>query len=381
MNTTTDETKYTPAAEAKTAAGTAAAPASGSTAAADGALSVSERLELAITEIRRQLPGLEILEQEPMSLHCSFRTGGPVRAFAAPDSVTSFAKVLSILKDRRLAPYILGNGTNVVFPDEGESCLFVLSTEKLQRLFLLPDGSVYAEAGVSLAHLASFALEQELAGLEFASGIPGTVGGGAVMNAGAYGGELKDVLQSVVLYYLQDQSLYEMTADQCAFGYRSSYFQKTPGCVILSAVFSLRQGSREEIAGKMKELNARRREKQPLELPSAGSAFRRPEGHYAAALIEECGLKGYRIGGAQVSEKHAGFIVNTGNATSKDLYDLLVHVRNTVYREKGIPLEPEIILLSPGYVLEDNGPRLRRNTVFSDAPASRTDAPDTEKEP
>lgn len=331
----------------------------------DCSLPVPERLDAALAELRSRLPGLTVLEQEPMASHCSFRTGGPVRAFAAPDSTSSFATVLSILKDHALAPYILGNGTNVVFPDEGTPALFVLSTQNLQRLFLLPDGSVYAESGVSLSRLASFALEHGLTGLEFASGIPGTVGGGLVMNAGAYGGELKDTVQSVVLYYLQDQSLYEMLNRDCAFGYRTSYFQRTPGCVLFSAVFHLLPGDRSAIAEKMRDLNARRREKQPLDLPSAGSAFRRPEGYYAAALIEECGLKGYSVGGARVSEKHAGFIVNTGSATSKDLHDLLLHVRNTVYREKQIPLEPEIILLPPGCTLEDHGPALHKNRIIA----------------
>ena len=185
------------------------------------------------------------------------------------------------------------------------------------------------------------------------------------MNAGAYGGEMKDVVESVVFCYLQDQSLYELTREQCAFGYRKSYFQSMPGCVILSAVFRLKPGEKSAISERMKELNGRRREKQPLDLPSAGSAFRRPEGYYAAALIEECGLKGVSVGGAQVSEKHAGFIVNTGNAASKDLHDLMVYVRKTVYEQKHVQLEPEIILLPEDYRLEDHGPQVRRNTASS----------------
>lgn len=309
--------------------------------------SVPVRLTDALAEIRSRQPGLAISEQEPMASHCSFRTGGPVRIYAAPDSIASFTDVLRILQDHALTPYILGNGTNVVFPDEGASLLFVLSTRNLQRLLLLPDGSICAESGVSLSRLASFALENGLTGLEFASGIPGTVGGGLVMNAGAYGGELKDVVQSVELYSPQDPGLRILQNRDCAFGYRTSCFQHMPDCVLFSAVFRLVPGDRAAIAEKMQELNARRREKQPLDLPSAGSAFRRPEGYYAAALIEECGLKGCAVGGAQISEKHAGFIVNTGSATSEDLHDLLLHVRETVYREKQILLEPEIILLSP----------------------------------
>ena len=324
-------------------------------------LSIQERLDKSIKEIRNTLPGLELLENEPMKTHCSFKTGGPVRAFAAPQSVTSLSQVTSILKDNRLMPYILGNGTNVVFPDEGTPELFVLSTEKLQNLFLLPDGSIYAEAGVSLSKLAGFAYENSLTGLEFASGIPGSVGGGVMMNAGAYGGELKDAVESAVCYYLPEQRLYELNNEQCAFGYRKSLFQTMPGCLILSAVFRLEKGEKEAIAEKMKDLNERRRNKQPLELPSAGSAFRRPEGYFAAALIEECGLKGFSSGGARVSEKHAGFIVNTGGATSKDIYDVMDHVRRTVYEKKNITLVPEIILLPPDYALEDNGPKAMKH--------------------
>ena len=322
-----------------------------------------ENLELAIQEIRRELPGLKLLENEPLAAHCSFRIGGPVRALAVPSNVTSLTKICAILKEHELAPFLLGNGTNLLFPDEGLEDLFMISTEKLTKLFLLPDGAVYAEAGVSLSRLASFAQQNGLKGLEFASGIPGSLGGAVKMNAGAYGGEMKDVIESVVSLYLPDQALYEMTGEECAFGYRTSYFQKIPGIVILSAVLRLEKGEPEEIAGKMRELNEKRREKQPLDLPSAGSAFRRPEGHYAAALIDQAGLKGCRVGGAQVSEKHAGFVVNTGGASSHDVYDLMMHVRNTVYRDSGVFLEPEIIILAPDYKLEDHGPAVPRNRV------------------
>lgn len=335
-------------------------------------ITVSARLEKSIAEIRQQLPGLEILENEPMSRHCSFKAGGPVRALAFPQSVMSLTKICSILKDNRLAPYILGNGTNVVFPDSGEPNLFVICTERLQNIFLLPDGAVYAECGVPLSRLAAFTCENSLKGLEFASGIPGTVGGGLMMNAGAYGGEMKDVTESVVCYYLPEQRLYELNREQCAFSYRKSYFQTVPGCTLLSAVFRPEKGDAEEISAKMKDLNSRRREKQPLDMPSAGSAFRRPEGHYAAALIEQSGLKGFSIGGAAVSEKHAGFIVNTGSATAKDLCDLMMHVRRTVYEKTKVVLEPEIILLSPDYILEDNGPKIHHNLVNANGKAGCT---------
>ena len=320
-----------------------------------------EKLGNAIAEIKKVFPGMKILENEPMRAHCSFRTGGPVRALAYPSDLSSLTKLCCILKEHELAPLMLGNCTNIVFPDEGMSEVFAICTEKLTKLFLLPDGAIYAECGVPLSRLAAFAQQNGLAGLEFASGIPGSVGGGVMMNAGAYGGELKDAVESVVCYYLPEQRLYEVTAEKCQFGYRDSFFKKLPGNVIISAVFRLHEGDKDEIAAKMRELNERRRDKQPLDLPSAGSAFKRPEGHYAAALIDEAGLKGFSVGGAQVSEKHAGFIVNTGNATSADIHELMKQVRKRVYDNSNVLLEPEIILLPPDYKLEDRGPQVPRN--------------------
>ncbi len=322
-----------------------------------------ENLELAIERIKKELPGMKLQENEPMSAHSSFRIGGPVRALATPGDVTGLTRLCAILKEQKLAPMLVGNCTNILFPDEGLPDLLLVSTEKLQKLFLLPDGAIYAEAGVSLSKLSSFAQANGLAGLEFASGIPGTVGGALRMNAGAYGGEMKDVVESVVYYYLPEQTLYEISRDNCRFGYRSSIFQQAAGFAILSAVFRLPAGDKDEIAAKMRELGEKRREKQPLDLPSAGSAFKRPEGHYAAQLIDEAGLKGYSVGGAQVSEKHAGFVVNKGGATSHDVYELLMHVRNTVHDKSGIALEPEIIILPPDYCLVDDGPAVHRNRV------------------
>lgn len=338
-----------------------------------------ENLERAIEAVKKALPGLSLKENEPMSAHSSFRIGGPARALAAPEDVTSLARLCAILKEHRIAPMMLGNGTNILFPDEGLDSLFLVSTEKLTRMFLLPDGALYAEAGVSLSKLASFAQQNGLAGLEFASGIPGTVGGGAIMNAGAYGGELKDVIESVVCLYVPDQGLYELSNEQCAFGYRTSLFKKLGGCLIVSAVFRLQAGDSEAIAAKMRELNEKRRDKQPLDLPSAGSAFKRPEGYFAAALIDEAGLKGFRIGGAQVSEKHAGFVVNVGGASSHDVYELMMHVRNTVYRQKGVQLEPEIILLPPDYMLEDLSPRVKGNHITVSALGEEPPADETEE--
>ena len=327
-----------------------------------------ESLEKAINELKEKMPGLTLLENEPMNVHSSFRIGGPVRALAVPEDVMSLSRICAVLKENHLAPMILGNGTNILFPDEGLKDLFIISTEKLTKMFLLDGETIYAEAGVPLAKLAGFAHQNGLSGLEFASGIPGTLGGGVIMNAGAYGGEMKDAVVSVVCYYVQDQRLYELDREQCRFEYRNSLFKKMGGCIVLSAVLKLKKGDSAEIAAKMRELNERRRDKQPLDLPSAGSAFKRPEGGYAAALIDECGLRGYTVGGAQISEKHAGFAVNVGGATSHDVYDLLKHVRDTVYLEKKVALEPEIIILPPDYHLDDNSPDLLRHRVVANEP-------------
>lgn len=311
-----------------------------------------ENLEQSITEVREILPGMTLLENEPMIGHDSIRIGGPVRAFAVPSDVFSLTKICYILHKNRVSPFILGNGTNIAVPDEGLD-IFVISTEKLQKIWLQEDGSIYAEAGVSLARLAQFAQQNGLAGLEFASGIPGSVGGGVLMNAGAYGGELKDAVRSVVCYNFADQGLYEVANDGCDFSYRHSFFETVP-CAILAAVFVLQPGDGQQISAKMKELNEKRRQSQPLDMPSAGSAFKRPEGAYAAALIEQAGLKGYAVGGVQVSEKHAGFVVNAGGATYDELVELMTHVREEVYRAASIALEPEIKIYPKDMTLADN---------------------------
>ena len=292
--------------------------------------------------IRNTLPDVSVTEQEPMKAHCSFRTGGPAAAFLVPEDEGSMLKLLAVLSENEIPFIVLGNGTNVVFRDESLSDC-IISTEKLQEISLTEEGYVSAQAGAALSRVATFAYENSLTGMEFASGIPGSAGGGVLMNAGAYGGELKDIILSVRCCGKNGKYIQELPAEQCDFRYRHSLFQ-SGDYVILGAVFRLERGEKSGIAAKMKELNARRREKQPLDLPSAGSAFKRPEGHYAAALIEQCGLKGTAVGGAQVSEKHAGFIVNTGTATSADLEALLTLVSDTVKERTGIELQREIIL-------------------------------------
>ena len=312
-----------------------------------------EKLELAINEVKSALPGMELMENAPMAEHCSFKIGGPVRAMACPGSRDELAAVCRILKKHGVLPYMLGNATNILFPDEGMKNIFIISTAKLDEMYLCEDGCIYADSGISLAKLASFAYQHSLEGLEFASGIPGSIGGGMMMNAGAYGGELKDVVESVMVYDLKKEELYELPNAQCEFAYRTSLFQKKGGYAVLGAKFRLNKGEQAAIAAKSRELNEKRRDKQPLDLPSAGSAFKRPVGGFAAALIEQSGLKGFSIGGAQVSEKHAGFVVNRGGASSHDVQALMAHVKKTVFEKTGVELEPEMIMLSPELSLED----------------------------
>ena len=295
-----------------------------------------------LDQIRKTFPGVTVKEEEPMKAHCSFRTGGPAAAFLVPEDEETMLRLLAVLSENKAPFYILGNGTNVVFCDESLP-YFIISTENLQGISMTEEGYISAQAGAALSRVATFAYENSLTGMEFASGIPGSAGGGVLMNAGAYGGELKDIILSVRCCQRDGSSVRELSGEDCDFRYRHSIFQSGE-YVVLSTVFRLEKGEKNSIAAKMKELNARRREKQPLDLPSAGSAFKRPEGYYAAALIEQCGLKGTSVGGAQVSEKHAGFIVNTGKATSADLKALLTLVSNTVKEKTGIELQREIIL-------------------------------------
>ena len=295
-----------------------------------------------LDHIRNTFPGVTVKEEEPMKAHCSFRTGGPAAAFLVPEDEGTMLRLLAVLSENKAPFYILGNGTNVVFCDESLP-YFIISTENLQGISMTEEGYISAQAGAALSRVATFAYENSLTGMEFASGIPGSAGGGVLMNAGAYGGELKDIILSVRCCQRDGSSVRQLSGEGCDFRYRHSIFQSGE-YVVLSAVFRLKKGEKNSIAAKMKELNARRREKQPLDLPSAGSAFKRPEGYYAAALIEQCGLKGTSVGGAQVSEKHAGFIVNTGKATSADLKALLTLVSNTVKEKTGIELQREIIL-------------------------------------
>lgn len=302
--------------------------------------------------LRAQTPGLELRRAEPMSRHTSFRVGGPVPIMTLPKNEAEVQQVLSVAAlEFGVKPFFMGRGTNLLVSDAGAGLLVVKAYDGLNRLELLPQGeqpgrsTILAGSGVSLARLANFALECGLTGLEFAQGIPGSVGGGVYMNAGAYGGELGQVISSVSSVSCPSEEFVREYVNP-QFSYRRSQFQEQDD-FILRACFSLEPGDPAEIKAKMDDFAQRRREKQPLEYPSAGSTFKRPapvDGRpvYAAALIDQCGLKGLTVGGAQVSEKHAGFVINRGGATCKDIVELMAQVRERVFRATGVTLEPEV---------------------------------------
>ena len=295
-----------------------------------------------IADLREAFPALDIREDEPLARHCSFRIGGPAAVMLLPGSVDELASLCPWLLAHGEKPFLLGNGTNLLFPDEGLDSIVVKTVPGADSISV--DGTrIAAGAGATLARTAAEALAAGLTGLEFAHGIPGSVGGGVLMNAGAYGGELKDVV--VETEYLDDSmERRTLRGAEHDFSYRHSFFSDRGG-VVLRTVFSLAPGDPASIAARMRELADRRRTSQPLDMPSAGSTFKRPVGGYAAALIEQAGLKGFSVGGAQVSPKHAGFVVNTGGASCGDVLRLIEHVQKTVLDRSGILLEPEVRII------------------------------------
>ena len=278
-----------------------------------------------------------VLKDEPMSRHTSFRIGGAAEFFALPEDAEEIQKIFKLCKMHDVPITVLGNGSNVLVSDAGIEGVVISVSDKMSKIGINGE-NIFAGAGVMLSRLANTAAKNSLSGLEFASGIPGTLGGAIVMNAGAYGGEMKDVIEAVGVMD-SDGNVFEISAKDARFAYRTSVFSKY---LVLYGKMRLKKGGQEEIKAKMAELNAKRKEKQPLNFPSAGSTFKRPEGYFAGKLIEDAGLKGYRVGGAQVSEKHSGFVVNAGGATAKDVKALIDDVQKKVKHDFGVTLEREI---------------------------------------
>ena len=299
-----------------------------------------------LAELKKRLeegcPGLELREDEPMSRHTTFRIGGPAALMALPRTVGEAKAAVKAARALGVEPFFLGNGSNLLVADEGCPGFVVKLTWDFDQIREVNRG-LEAGSAVLLSRLSNALLGRGLTGMEFAGGIPGRVGGAVTMNAGAYGGEIAQVLESAT-FLDESGEVCTLPASECGFGYRKSIFSDRK-CLILKARFHLEQGDPAAIKARMEELAAKRREKQPIDLPSAGSMFKRPPGHFAAALIDQCGLKGLTVGGAQVSEKHAGFVVNRGGATCADVLELVRQVKEEVLRQTGVELEMEVKVL------------------------------------
>ncbi len=287
-----------------------------------------------------QIAGSEnVYTDQPMSQHTSFRIGGPADILVKPCSVEQLSDIFMFCNKEGIPFFVMGNGTNLIVRDKGIRGLVIKVYDNLNKYRVNGD-IIEAEAGILLSRLANIALENELSGLEFASGIPGTLGGAVTMNAGAYGGEMKDIIIQTQ-YMSPDGKINTIEGEQHNFGYRSSFIQSEGG-IVLKSYLKLKKAAYDSIKSVMTELSAKRCDKQPLNMPSAGSVFKRPVGYFAGKLIEDCGLRGFRIGGAEVSSKHCGFIVNTGNATAEDVINLIKHVQETVMNNFGVELKTEI---------------------------------------
>ena len=295
-----------------------------------------------LRDLRARFPALAAAENEPLSRHCSFRIGGPCAAMLFPSSAEEIAGIAELLRSVGERPFLMGNGTNLLFPDEGLDRVVIRLGDGFSAIKKEGEHTLSAECGVTLSRLASHAASLGLAGLEFAHGIPGTLGGAVSMNAGAYGGEMRDVVRRVT--YL-DPALVLRETEDAGLSYRHSRFSDTED-IILSASVVLADDDPAAIQERMRALLEKRRASQPLDMPSAGSTFKRPVGGYAAALIDQAGLKGFSLGGAQVSEKHAGFVINRGGATQSDVLRLMEHIQAEVMRVSGISLEPEVKIIS-----------------------------------
>ncbi len=280
-----------------------------------------------------------VLVDEPMKKHTTFRVGGNADYFVMPRTTEEIQQVIALCKKENLPYYILGNGSNLLVSDKGYRGVMIQIYKEMNAITV--DGNrICAQAGALLSKVGSVALEAELTGFEFAAGIPGTVGGAVVMNAGAYGGEMKDILASATAL-TEDGTILTLKNEELELGYRTSIVAKK-NYIVLEAEYQLQVGDKADIRAKMDELKLQRVTKQPLEYPSAGSTFKRPAGYFAGKLIQDAGLRGFRVGGAQVSEKHCGFVINTGDATAADIMELMKQVSEKVYQEFGVTLEPEV---------------------------------------
>lgn len=296
-----------------------------------------------IKELNNSLKNSVVSENVEMSSHTSFRTGGCADYFVAANCVEDIITAIDIFKKNGVEYYIWGNGSNILVTDKGIRGAVIKPGKDFEKVCLTGDNEIYAGAASSMASVAAFAAENELAGFEFASGIPGSFGGGIFMNAGAYDGEIKDVLIDARVID-KDGNVMTVPAAELELSYRKSAVEEK-GFVVLGGTIRLHKGKKEDIKALMNDLNSRRREKQPLNYPSAGSTFKRPAGSFAGKLIEESGLKGFSVGGAEVSEKHAGFVINKGNAVSDDIIRVIEHCIDKVYCDTGIKLEPEVRII------------------------------------
>ena len=283
-----------------------------------------------------------VLKDEPMKKHTTFRIGGPADYFVTPESKEEIQAIVELCKKEEIPYSVIGNGSNLLVGDKGYRGVILQIFKKMNQI-RVEENKIYAGAGALLSKIAATALSESLTGFEFAAGIPGTLGGGGAMNAGAYGGEIKDCIVSAKVLTKEGERVV-LKKEDLQLSYRDSVILQK-GYLVLEATFSFEKGNPAEIQEEIKELNKRRREKQPLEYPSAGSTFKRPEGYFAGKLIEDAGLRGYRVGDAQVSEKHCGFVVNRGEATAKDVAQLISDVQNRVMDEFGVKLEPEVRMI------------------------------------
>lgn len=295
------------------------------------------------SKIQKIIVKERVFKNVKMGKYTSFRTGGSSEILLIIEQIDELKQILSLLTKENVPHILLGNGSNILVKDGGYRGVIIKLGDKFNEIEV-NGKNITAYAGARISTVAKEAMENSLTGMEFASGIPGSVGGGVYMNAGAYGGEIQDIIQSVKAISKDGSKEYELSQEEMKFNYRHSIFHEN-GDIIISAVFKLEKGDRNFISSEMKQLMSRRNEKQPVNLPSAGSFFKRPEGYFAGKLIQDSGLKGLSVGGAQVSPLHAGFIVNNGEATATDILDLMRLVQNTVFDKFGVKLEPEVRIL------------------------------------